>query len=58
MDMAPSGGVGSSTHLKNFNWELSLTKENAGTKNGAETEGKAIRGRPYLGSTLFVDTKP
>jgi hypothetical protein len=29
------------THLKNINPELLLSKRNAGTKSGAETEGKA-----------------
>jgi hypothetical protein len=32
----------SSTYPKNFNAELFLSKGNAGTKNRAETEGKAI----------------
>jgi hypothetical protein len=33
--------MGPLTHLKHINTELFLSKENAGTKNGAETEGKA-----------------
>ena len=36
------------THLKVFNPELILSKGNAGTKNEAETEGKAIQRPPYL----------
>jgi hypothetical protein len=31
------------THLKIFNPELFLSKGNIGTKNGAETEGKALQ---------------
>jgi hypothetical protein len=34
------------TQLKNFNTELFLCKGKAGTKNGAETEGKAIQRLP------------
>jgi len=37
------------THLKNFNPEFLLSKENAKTKSGAETEGKAIQRLPHLG---------
>ena len=32
-----------STHLKNVNPEWSLSKGSKGTKNGTETEGKAIK---------------
>jgi hypothetical protein len=37
------------THLKNINPEILLSKGNAGTKNGAETEGKANQRLPHLG---------
>jgi hypothetical protein len=40
--MAPVEGMGSPTHLQNFNPELLLSKGNAGKKSGTETEGKAI----------------
>jgi hypothetical protein len=36
------------THLKNINPECLLSKGNAGIKNGAETEGKAIQRLPHL----------
>jgi hypothetical protein len=36
------------THLKKFNPELFLSKENTGTKSGAETKGKAIQRLPHL----------
>jgi len=36
------------THLKNINPEFLLSKGNAGTKNGAETEGKNIETLPHL----------
>jgi hypothetical protein len=39
--------MGPPTHLKNINPELLLSKGN--TKNGAETEGKAIQRLPHLG---------
>jgi hypothetical protein len=39
----------SPTHLKKFNPEWFLSKEKAGTKNGAETEGKAIQELTHLG---------
>jgi hypothetical protein len=49
--MAPSGGMGGlPTHLKIFNSELFLFKGTAGTKKGAETEGKAIQRLPHLGT--------
>jgi hypothetical protein len=35
--------MGPHTHLKNINPELLLSKGNAGTKRGVETEGKAIK---------------
>ena len=34
------------THIKIFDLELFLSKENAGTKTGEETEGKAIQRLP------------
>jgi hypothetical protein len=37
------------TQLKNINPEFLLSKENAGTKSGAETEGKAIQKLLHLG---------
>ena len=40
---APSGRMGILTHHKNTNPELLLSEGNAGTKSGAETEGKAIQ---------------
>ena len=39
----PSWVMGIPTHLKIFNPELFLSKGNAVTKNGAETEGTAIQ---------------
>jgi hypothetical protein len=41
-------GWGPPTHLKDFNPEMFLSKENAGSKNGAETERKAIQRLPRL----------
>jgi hypothetical protein len=41
--------MGSPTHLKNINPKFLLSKENARTKSGAETEEKAIQRLPYLG---------
>ena len=41
--------MGLPTHLQNFNLESFLSKENTGTKSGAETEGKAIQRLPNLG---------
>jgi hypothetical protein len=35
--------MGPSMHLKNINLEFLLSKGNAETKSGAETEGKAIQ---------------
>jgi hypothetical protein len=35
-----------STHLKNVKPEFLLSKGNAGTKSGTETEGKAIQRLP------------
>jgi hypothetical protein len=35
-------------NLKNINPELLLCKGNAGTKSGADIEGKAIQRLPYL----------
>jgi hypothetical protein len=40
--------MGPPTNLKIFNPELLLSKGNAGTKNGAETEGNIIQKLPYL----------
>jgi hypothetical protein len=41
--------MGPDMHLKNINSELFLSKGNAGTKNGGETEGKTIRRLLHLG---------
>jgi hypothetical protein len=41
--------MGLPTHLKNINTEFLLSKGNAVTKNGAETEAKAIQKLPHLG---------
>jgi hypothetical protein len=41
--------MGPPTHLKNINPEFLLSKGNAGTKSGTETEGKAIQRLPHLG---------
>jgi hypothetical protein len=41
--------MGPPTHLKNINPEFLLPKGNAGTKSGAEIEGKAIQSLPQLG---------
>jgi hypothetical protein len=41
--------MGTCTHLKNINPEFLLSKGNAGTKSGAETEGKVIQRLPHLG---------
>jgi hypothetical protein len=38
----------STTHLKNINPKLLLSKGNAGTKSGAETEEKATQRLPHL----------
>jgi hypothetical protein len=37
------------SHLKTIKSEFLLSKGNAGTKSGAETEGKAIQRLPHLG---------
>jgi hypothetical protein len=37
------------THLKNINPEFFLSKGDAGTRSGAEIEGKSIQGLPHLG---------
>jgi hypothetical protein len=50
-------GMGPPTHLKNINPELLLSKENAGTKSGAETEGKAIQRLPQLWIHTIADAK-
>jgi hypothetical protein len=39
-------------HLKNINPEFLLSKRIAGTRSGAETEGKAIQRLPHLGIHL------
>ena len=49
IDKAPSWGMRLLTHLKIFNPELFLSKGNAGTKSGAETEGK--KGHPETAQT-------
>ena len=41
--------MGLPTHLKVFNAEMFLSKGRTGTKNGTETEGRAIQGLPHLG---------
>jgi hypothetical protein len=41
--------MGPPTHLKNINSEFLLSKGNAGTKSGAETEGKATQRLTHLG---------
>jgi hypothetical protein len=40
--------MGPHTNFKNFKLELFLSKGNAGTKSGGETEGKAIQILPHL----------
>jgi len=35
-----------------------LARGNTETKHGAETEGKAIKRLPHLGSIPYTDTKP
>jgi hypothetical protein len=35
---------------------LLLSKGNAGTKSGTETEGKAIQKLPYLGNPFHLQT--
>ena len=42
--------MGPHTHLQKFNPELLLSKGNMGTKNGTQTEGKALQRRPHLGN--------
>jgi hypothetical protein len=44
--------IGPPTPLKNINPELLLSKENAGTKSGADTEGKVIQKLPHRGILL------
>jgi hypothetical protein len=46
--MAPQLRDGATHHLKNINPEYLLSKGNAGTKSGVETEGKAIQRLPHL----------
>jgi hypothetical protein len=55
--MAPGLGMGPPNHLKNINPEFLLFKGNTGTKNGAETDGKAIQKLLTWGSILYADTK-
>jgi hypothetical protein len=38
-----------STHLKNINPELLLSKGNAGAKSRAESEEKAVQRLPHIG---------
>jgi hypothetical protein len=40
--MDPGQAMGLPTHLKAFNPEMSFSKEKTETKDGAETEGRAI----------------
>ena len=42
-------GIGTPTHLQNFNLELLLSKGNTGTESGTETKGKTIQRLPHLG---------
>ena len=51
-------GKGPLSNLHILNPELLLSKENTGTKCGAETEGKDIQDCPTLGSMPYTDTKP
>jgi hypothetical protein len=44
--------MGPLTHLKNINPEFLLLKGKAGTKSGAETEGKVIQRLPHLETHL------
>jgi hypothetical protein len=52
--------MGPPTHLQIFNEELLLSKENTGTKCGAETEGKAIQRlpHPWIHSIYRHQTQP
>jgi hypothetical protein len=45
--------MGPPTYLKYINPDFLLSKENAGTKSGAEPEGKAIHRLPNLGIHLI-----
>jgi hypothetical protein len=49
--------MGPSTHLKDINSEFVLSKGNAGTNSGVETEGKAIQRLPHKGSIPSDYTK-
>ena len=53
---APSCGMGPPTHLKDFNPDLFLSKENTRTKSGTETEGKAIQSLTNLGDPSYLQT--
>jgi hypothetical protein len=44
------------THPKTFNPELLLSKENAGTNSGTETEGKATQILPHLGFSSHLQS--
>jgi hypothetical protein len=48
LGMATSWGMVPPIYLKNINPEFLLSKRNGGTKNGAETEGKATQRLPHL----------
>jgi len=45
---APDQGMGTPIHLKVFTPTMFLSKGRTGTKNRAETEGRAIQGLPHL----------
>jgi hypothetical protein len=49
--------MGPSIYLKKFDPQLFLSKGNAGTKNGAETEGRATQRPTILGPIPGLDTK-
>ena len=48
--------MGPPTHLKNINPDFLLSKENAGTRSGAETEGKVMQRLPHLGNPPHLQT--
>jgi hypothetical protein len=48
--------MGPPTHVKNVNSELLLSKGNAGTESGAETERKTVQRLPHLGYPSHLQT--
>ena len=54
--MPPGWRMGPPTYLKNINPELFPSKGDAGTKSGAETEGKDIQRLPHLGNPYHLQT--